>query len=229
MTSLTKESVLITGCSKDGIGDALAQEFLSRGFRVFATARNLAKIQHLKESGCEVIALDVTDEESVSKAVGYVGEKTGDALHYLVNNAGMSKPLPPTLLAFPHLVQNYEIQSVSWSVLAAYRATILDTDMQSFKQVFDAKVFGAVSMTKSFGPLLIKTKGTVCNIGSMSTYFFSPINGAYSGANSALEYLSHQMRMELEPFGVSVVHVSSKSRLMVRFPVFSFLLLPSQL
>jgi short-subunit dehydrogenase len=44
MYSNTKQSVLITGCSKDGIGDALAQEFFSRGFRVFATARDLRKI-----------------------------------------------------------------------------------------------------------------------------------------------------------------------------------------
>jgi 1-acylglycerone phosphate reductase len=70
------------------------------------------------------------------------------------------------------------------------------------------KVFGAVSMTKSFGPLLIKAKGTICNMGSMASYFKSPILMAYAGANSALEYLSHQMRMELDPFGVSVVHVS---------------------
>jgi short-subunit dehydrogenase len=62
-------------------------------------------------------------------------------------------------------------------------------------------------MTKAFSPLLIQAKGTICNIGSMSTYFFTAINGAYAGANSALEYVSHQMRIELKPFGVSVVHV----------------------
>jgi short-subunit dehydrogenase len=80
--------------------------------------------------------------------------------------------------------------------------------MTASKQVFDVKVFGTVSMTKSFSPLLIEAKGTIYNIGSMSTYFVCPMNGVYTGANSALEYINHQMRMELEPFGVSVVHVS---------------------
>jgi len=80
--------------------------------------------------------------------------------------------------------------------------------MAAFEEVFATKVFGAVAMTKAFGSLLIKAKGTICNIGSMSTYFLTAINGAYTGSNSALEYLSHQMRIELEPFGVSVVHVS---------------------
>jgi hypothetical protein len=91
MTSSTKQSVLITGCSKGGIGDALAQEFYSRGFLVFATARNLAKIQHLKDLGCEILALDVTDENSIEHAVQYVTKKNGGVLHYLINNAGMGK------------------------------------------------------------------------------------------------------------------------------------------
>ena len=96
MTSDSKQSVLITGCSKGGIGDALAQEFHSRGFLIFATARNLAKIQHLEDIGCEILALDVTNEKSVGAAVKYVSAKTG-ALHYLINNAGMCKNLPTYL------------------------------------------------------------------------------------------------------------------------------------
>jgi len=100
MESNTKQCVLITGCSKDGIGDALAQEFLSRGFRVFATASDLRKIQHLKELGYETLALDVTAEKSIRKAAKIVWEETGGVLHYLINNAGISSPPPPF---FPHI------------------------------------------------------------------------------------------------------------------------------
>jgi 1-acylglycerone phosphate reductase len=105
MTSEYKQSVLITGCSKDGIGDALAQEYHFRGFKVFATARNLAKIQHLKDLGCETITLDVTDEDSVHEAVEYVSRRTGGMLNYLINNAGMSKLrfLPRSSVAKPPL------------------------------------------------------------------------------------------------------------------------------
>jgi NADP-dependent 3-hydroxy acid dehydrogenase YdfG len=68
------------------------KSFFPRGFRVLATARSSAKIQHLKDLGCEIIVLDATDEGSVSKLVGRMSEKTGGTLHCLVNNAGMSKP-----------------------------------------------------------------------------------------------------------------------------------------
>jgi NAD(P)-dependent dehydrogenase (short-subunit alcohol dehydrogenase family) len=108
-SSISKQSVLITGCSKNGIGDALAQRFLSRGFLVFATARNVAKIQHLKDQGCEIMALDVTDEKSVLEAVEHVSEKAGGKLHYLINNAGMSKP--PRFL--PHFIASPTVYSVA--------------------------------------------------------------------------------------------------------------------
>jgi hypothetical protein len=86
-----QKSVLITGCSEGGIGDALAQEFLKRGCKVFATARNLDTVQHLKELGCEVYKLDVTDEESVQSAVEFVEKRAGGKLGILVNNAGTGK------------------------------------------------------------------------------------------------------------------------------------------
>ena len=85
------ETALITGCSKGGIGDALAQEFYHRGVRVFATARDLSKIQHLKSIGLDILELDVTSEESIQDAVKYIQKETGGKLNYLVNNAGMGR------------------------------------------------------------------------------------------------------------------------------------------
>jgi 1-acylglycerone phosphate reductase len=121
MASNAKQSILITGCSKDGIGDALAQEFLSRGFRVFATARDLRKIEHLKEIGCDVLALDVVDEKSIRKAAEIVREETRGALHYLINNAGLSKPsvLAPrqlTLFSLAPCRARYDFQNTTRSL-----------------------------------------------------------------------------------------------------------------
>ncbi len=86
-----QKSVLITGCSAGGIGDELAQSFHRRGLRVFATARNLSKIQHLKEMGMDVIELDVTDAGSRKNAVERVKAATGGSLDILINNAGGGK------------------------------------------------------------------------------------------------------------------------------------------
>ena len=79
--------MLITGCSAGGIGNELVQSFHRRGLRIFATARNLSKIQHLKEIGMEVLELDVTDSGSLKSAVEHVKASTGGTLDILVNNA----------------------------------------------------------------------------------------------------------------------------------------------
>ncbi len=88
---MVQKTVLITGSSEGGIGDALAKEFHKKGLRVFATARNLAKVQHLKEMGLEVLKLDVVDEASIKQAVEDVRTKTGGTLDFLVNNSGGGK------------------------------------------------------------------------------------------------------------------------------------------
>jgi 1-acylglycerone phosphate reductase len=83
-----QKTVLITGCSEGGIGDALAKSFHKKGFRVFASARNTAKVLHLKDMGLDIIQLDVTDEESIKQAASIVKAATGGYLDFLVNNSG---------------------------------------------------------------------------------------------------------------------------------------------
>jgi len=86
-----QQTVLITGCSKGGIGDALARSFHSKGFKVFASARTLSKISHLKAIGISVLVLDIVDPSSVSNAVDVIKIATGGTLDILVNNAGAGK------------------------------------------------------------------------------------------------------------------------------------------
>lgn len=91
-----RRTVLITGCSLDGLGYALAVAFHNTGkFRVFATARDPTRMQPLKDQGIECLRLDVCDQESVNECVSKVreltreGEEEGEGrLDCLVNNAG---------------------------------------------------------------------------------------------------------------------------------------------
>lgn len=85
---MAQKTVLITGCSEGGIGDALAQEFHRKGLRVFASARNLSKIDHLKNLGLDIVPLDVVDDGSIREAVKMVKNATGGTLDILVNNSG---------------------------------------------------------------------------------------------------------------------------------------------
>lgn len=60
--------VLITGCSKGGIGYELCLAFHAKGYKVFATARNLEKLDGLPNNVGKV-QMDVTDESSVESSV----------------------------------------------------------------------------------------------------------------------------------------------------------------
>ncbi|OKP10166.1 NADPH-dependent 1-acyldihydroxyacetone phosphate reductase [Penicillium subrubescens] len=100
------ETILITGCSEGGIGDALAKTFHKKSLRVFASALNTAKVQHLKDMGLEIVQLDVTDKESIKKAVSTVKAATGGYLDIPVNNSSAGS-LTPSKQFFSQIVSKY--------------------------------------------------------------------------------------------------------------------------
>jgi NAD(P)-dependent dehydrogenase (short-subunit alcohol dehydrogenase family) len=83
-------AVLITGCSS-GIGLETALAFARRGDATYASMRDPARATRLRERAeaegvpVEVLALDVTDEASVSAAVRAVERRHG-AIDVLVNS-----------------------------------------------------------------------------------------------------------------------------------------------
>jgi 1-acylglycerone phosphate reductase len=91
VSTTVQKTVLITGCSLEGIGDVLAQSFHRKGLRVFATARDLSKVQHLKEMGMTVLPFDIVDSLAIETAVESVKEANSGTLDVLVNNAGIGE------------------------------------------------------------------------------------------------------------------------------------------
>ena len=83
---MASKTVLITGCST-GIGRATAERLARRGHTVYATARRLDSLAGLEAEGCRLLELDVTEEESMQRAVSAVE----GSLDVLVNNAGYSQ------------------------------------------------------------------------------------------------------------------------------------------
>ncbi|MCO5731306.1 SDR family oxidoreductase [Rhizobium sp. SSA_523] len=75
--------ILITGCSS-GFGLAIAQMFLSEGWEVVATMRSPRRDLFPASDRLTVAELDVTREESISRAIEACGP-----LDALVNNAGV--------------------------------------------------------------------------------------------------------------------------------------------
>jgi NADP-dependent 3-hydroxy acid dehydrogenase YdfG len=167
--------VLITGCSS-GIGEATARRLAAGGWTVYATARRLEAIEHLKDAGCHTLALDVTDEASMRAAVEEV-ERTQGAVGVLVNNAGYS--------------QGGAIEQVP---------------LDAVRRQFETNVFGPIALTQLVLPGMREQRwGKVVNIGSMGGRLTFPGAGIYHATKYSLEAISDALRFEVRGFGVDVV------------------------
>ncbi len=92
--------VLITGCST-GFGRATAVELKKRGHEVLATARRPETLADLDVDAR--LALDVTDDASVAKAVSAAG-----TVDVLVNNAGVGTGGPVELVPMAEVRRVFE-------------------------------------------------------------------------------------------------------------------------
>jgi NADP-dependent 3-hydroxy acid dehydrogenase YdfG len=177
---MTKQlNIFVTGASS-GIGRATAIELAERGHRVFAGARRTAALEELAHGNPNILVapIDVTDRASVNAAAKYVAEVTaGHGVDVLINSAGYA-------LAGP-------VEALSG---------------EAIEHQFATNVFGLLEVTRAFLPRMRERhSGRVINLSSVVGRFVLPGMGVYSASKYALEALSDALRMELAPFGVSVV------------------------
>ena len=152
-------SVLITGTST-GIGQATAVTLAARGWRVFATMRNLKKRdlleQALKEAGVqngvEIEQLDVNDAVSIRSAVASTLSQTGNKLDAVVHNAGV-----------------------------AAAGALEDVPESELRRVMETNFFGVLELTRALLPTFRAQRGrrlgSTLIIGSEAAY-----SGQVSGA-----------------------------------------------
>jgi NADP-dependent 3-hydroxy acid dehydrogenase YdfG len=169
------KAVLITGCSS-GIGHATAGLLAREGWTVYATARHPETLTDLARAGCKTMALDVTDEASMSAAVAAVNTAEG-AVGVLINNAGYS--------------QSGAVESVP---------------IDDVRRQFETNVFGLLRMCQLVLPgMRDQHWGRIVNLSSMGGRLVFPGGGIYHATKYAVEALSDALRFEVRGFGVEVI------------------------
>lgn len=146
------------------------------GFTVYAGARRLEAMDDLLALGIKTIRLDVTSDSSVKEAFDLISNETNGQLDFLFNNAGTSCTFPA-----------------------------IDLEISDAEDCFQVNLFGVMRMTKVFLPLLINSKGSIINTGSVAGKINFPFASVYAASKAALHQYSDVLRIELKPFDVKVI------------------------
>lgn len=158
-----KKNVLITGTST-GVGLETAILFAKNGYKVYATMRNLSKSEALKHKiekeklDIEILELDVTKQETITKTVEYIISKD-KKIDILINNAGAG---------FAKTTEQATVKEIEW--------------------VTNVNYLGVVFTTKTVLPYMRKQKaGHIITLSSVGGLVGQPFNELYCGAKFAVE------------------------------------------
>jgi len=135
-------TVLITGCAR-GLGNALAMEFASRGYRVIGTTRSEEDAKRL--SGVfgaphRVAAIDSTDPDGLRRLAEKA--KDGGGVDLVIANAGVINPRAPA----------WEIPLEMWDQHIAVNVSGMVATMQAFLPLLQRSKNGTfIGMSSGWG------------------------------------------------------------------------------
>ncbi|KAI0701031.1 oxidoreductase [Cytidiella melzeri] len=180
--STAKKIVLITGCSKGGIGYALADEYASQGCKVYATARRLESMATFQHPNIEKMALDVLSDEQAKAVVQDIIEKEGK-IDVLVNNAGVG-----------------------------CSGALADMPMEKLQRTFNTNLFAVIRMFQLVFPHMAARKsGLIVNVGSVTGIIPAPWTGVYASSKAALHSATDVLYQECKPFNINVTLIAPGS------------------
>ncbi len=174
--------IIITGASS-GIGEACAFEFARQGAKVVLAARtesNLKKVEtEIIKLGGEAYSIK-TDVRKIDDCKNLIDKtiKKYKKFDILINNAGISM-----------------------------RATFEDLDLSVIKELMDTNFYGAVYCTKFALPYLLKQKGTVIGISSITGLTPLPGRTGYAASKHAMDGFLNTLRLENYRKGLNVLVV----------------------
>jgi NAD(P)-dependent dehydrogenase (short-subunit alcohol dehydrogenase family) len=178
----SKRIAVVTGTSS-GIGLATALHLAAHGYFVFAGMRNLAKAEPLREAArkadlpVEVIELDVTSSDSVTRATATAGAR--GPIEVLVNNAGIGGATPLEL-------------------------TPEDEHRQMFETNYFGAIRCIQAVLPGMRE---RGRGAIVNVTSIAGLIATANQVAYSASKFALECAGEALAIEVRRFGIRVVNV----------------------
>ena len=171
-----EQSILVTG-AYGGMGRATVRRFSEMGFRVFALDQNVLET----DEGVIPIEVDVSDEQSVKRAIATVGSMT-DRLYAVIHFAGV-----------------YMLDS------------LVEMESEAFEKIFKVNLGGVFLINKYCLPLLGQGSRILITTSELSTLDPLPFTGVYAVSKAALDKYAYSLRMELQmkEIGVSVLRAGA--------------------
>ena len=175
--------VIITGGSS-GIGRELAHQLADQGAWLALAARNVERLEAAKvecqKRGGKAIAIptDVSSQVLCADVVKRTVEEFG-RIDVLVNNAGITM----------------------WGNFDAIN------DLGILDQIMRVNYLGSMYCTHYALPHLKQTKGLIVGVSSLAGKSGVPTRSGYAASKHAMTGFFDSLRIELEPFGVSVTMI----------------------
>lgn len=175
---MTSKRALVTGASS-GIGQATVRALVADGWRVLATARRQDRLFALaKETGCEALAADLTQQDDLDALFTAAGE---DSLDAVVNVAGVALGTDSVENAEPERWRRmYEINVISTLELSRRCLPLLRTN----------------------------GGGSLVFITSTAAHGTYPGGGGYVAAKHAERQIATTLRMELAGEPIRVIEIA---------------------
>ena len=162
--------VLLISGGSSGIGKATVDMFAARGWTVYELSRHGVSNDAVRHMDC-----DVTDEQSVRKAVAAVLSET-DQIDVVIANAGFG---------------------ISGTVEFSAAADV--------HRQFDVNFFGALHLTQAVLPQLRKQHGgTIIFTSSVAAVLSVPYQAFYSATKAAINAMALALQNEVRDFGIHV-------------------------
>ena len=182
-----QKKVLVTGGSS-GIGKALVLRLSREGYRVISCARQIQKLEKIKEKmaseGLEIVPfqVDLRNEDSIKKMFKEIRNEYG-GVDILINSAGIG-----------------------------HKAPLIDSPTQLWREMLDVNVLALCICTREALQDMLNNgdRGHIVNISSLSGHRVYKEGGIYAATKFSITALTESLRLELRArgSGVKVTQIS---------------------